>query len=98
MMRFYSMSIREVRDLPIKSFWMLHKSVDRLMAEDEMRQATVIAHSMAGGDGFTELLEGLRKAVGVIVEFEDGDPGPPPVEPLDREGLLSLKGLGSTVE
>lgn len=90
------MRLPEVLDLPIKQFWMLHRSIDRMQAELDYRMVAVIANGMSGGEGLEKLVDGLRSQIGTIVEWEEEGPSFAPMKAeLDRVGLESLKGLGS---
>jgi hypothetical protein len=91
------MRLPEVLGLPVKSFWMLHKAVDRMQAELDYRMVAVVAHGMSGGEGLENLVKDLRGQVGTVVEWEEGHAPAPvaaTVTELDREGLDSLRGLG----
>lgn len=57
--------------LPIKTFWLLHKNVDRMMAEDSLRLVSALAYSQSS-DGFDKFVNGLRKQLGTIAEFDEG--------------------------
>lgn len=97
LMRTYGMRLLEVLDLPVRTFWMLHRAIDRMQAELDYRMVAVIGNGMAGGEGLENLVKGLRSQMGTIVEYEEGKA---PIyeteikEDFDREGLESLKGLG----
>lgn len=56
--------------LPVKTFWLMHKNVDRLMAEDTLRQVSALAYSQSG-DGFDKFVSSLRKQMGTIAEFDE---------------------------
>lgn len=92
-MRFYSMSIQAVRDLPLNTFWMLNKSVDRLNAAEDYRQAILVAQATAGGEGLSGFLDALKDQVGEIVRM-GVDKASVQHDELDRSGLSSLAGLG----
>jgi hypothetical protein len=94
-MRFYGMAFREVLTLPIQTFWMLHRNVDRVVAEENYKSA-IIAASAMGGDGLTTLLEDLRKQMGDVVIVDEAKLAMQEAK-LDREGLNSLRGLGRVV-
>jgi hypothetical protein len=70
-MHFYGLSDTEVLAMPIRRFWLLHKCVDRLAAEADMR-ALYNAASAQGGEAFKEHSERLRERVGDVV-IMDGD-------------------------
>jgi len=90
----YTMGFREVLSLPVKTFWMLHKNVDRIHAENDQRQILVVLNAFNGGDGLTNLLEQFRKRIGKIVETDEPEEENSAPK-LDETGLMQLKGLGS---
>lgn len=96
-MHFYSVPFREVLKLPVVTFHMLNKNVDRLMAERDFKTA-ILAVKTQSGDGITSLMTDLKETIGTTVEY---DRPPPSVthkgEVLDRAGLHELKSLASMV-
>lgn len=90
--RFYSLSPQELWKLPVKTFWLMHKNVDRLLAEDNLRLATVFAQTQSS-EGFSEFVEGLREQMGTIAEIDEAKVA---IEEavFDRDGLIALKDLG----
>lgn len=98
-MAFYSFGdVQKVLDLPLKTFWMLHKNIDRLEAEKDLRAAQLAAQTQSG-EGFKELVRGLQKEMGQVVILEVGARKE---DQIDREGvkrlkMLSMQGIGSRV-
>lgn len=91
-MAFYGFSdTRKLLTTPVVTFWMLHKNIDRLMAEKDMRTADVAIRSQSA-DGVRSLFDDLRKQMGTVVDFDRLLAAQE--EQLDREGLHSLNGLG----
>ncbi|SER25806.1 hypothetical protein SAMN05216548_1143 [Faunimonas pinastri] len=86
------MKPRDVLDLPIEMFWLLHKNIDRMAAERDYRTATILAQ-VHTPEGVRELLTGLRKQIGTVVEYDEGQLAMQEAA-YDRDGLLALKGLG----
>lgn len=81
--------------MPIELFWMLHRNVDRLRADDDYRQAIVVAHAMAGGEGLADLMEKLKEQVGMVVDVDEGLLAMERAEvERDVDGLNDLKSLG----
>lgn len=84
--------------MPIKVFWYLNKQVDRLRAEEELRQASILA-AITSQEGYEKALENLRGQLGEIAVFEPSvttlnldaatDEGLDPE--FDRAGLMALK-------
>lgn len=89
----YGLSVVETRKLPLKTFWMLSKNVDRIWAEQDLRLATLMG-SVQSKEYAEKLIKDLRRQLGTIVEFEEA-PKVLEIEPeYDRAGLLALKGMG----
>lgn len=70
-MRFYGLSHQQALDLPIETFWMMHRNVDRLRAEEDYRMATIAIYA-ASGEKIEELLRDLRDQMGTIIEVDEG--------------------------
>jgi DNA recombination-dependent growth factor C len=90
-MHFYAMSDREILSMPLKRFWMLSKNVDRIAAEFDYRNA-IVAISAGSSEGVESLMTNLKKQMGSIVEIDEAKMALS--ETYDRDGLLSLRGLG----
>jgi hypothetical protein len=90
-MSFYGFSdIQKLLTTPVVTFWMLHKNIDRLMAERDMRTADVAIRSQSA-EGVRDLFEDLKKQMGTVVDFDRVLQSQEAV--IDREGLKALKGL-----
>jgi hypothetical protein len=68
---FYAMNYQEVRKLPVETFWMLNKNIDRIAAENDMRAAQ-IGIQVQSGEGFKDLMDNLRKQLGVVFTYDEG--------------------------
>ncbi len=90
MMRFYGLSDEQVLQMPVRRFWLLHKNVDRIAAEEDIRVAAIAA-SVQSGESFNELMNGLRKQMGEVVIIDRISQAM--TEKLDRVGLAMLKGM-----
>ena len=77
--------------MPLKLFWMMHKSIDRLTAEEDMRLAMTLISSESG-EGFSSLMENLRKQMGKVVVIDEVKTAV--LEKHDRAGMLSIAALG----
>jgi hypothetical protein len=88
-MNFYSIGYFELGNIPIRSFWLLHKNIDRIKAGDDIRTAIIISRSMTGS-GLEELFDDLRDQTGKIVIYKSE---PSLEETYDKEGLEELKAL-----
>jgi hypothetical protein len=92
-MHFYGLTLHELLHMPVVTFWMLHKNVDRIQAERDAKTAELMVRSQSA-DGIKELFDGLRKQMGQVVVIERPAAMRRPVEQLDRAGLNELRGLG----
>lgn len=86
---------------PAQTFWMHHANIDRLLAEEGQRLATIGMIAQSDGASAESFMAALRKQQGEVVVFDGtyvADPDAPPPEVLnpkrDRDGLLALKGQG----
>lgn len=90
-MQFYSFGdVRRVLEMPITTFWMLHKNIDRILAERDMRHVELAVHTQSP-DGVKTLMESLRSQMREPFVFESA-PAPRTAK-LDREGLAELKAM-----
>ena len=94
-MHFYGIAYRDVLALPVKTFWLLHKNVDRISAERDMRMIMVMG-SVQSSEALNGMTASLRKQMGVVVEIDEAAAA---VEDavFDRSGLDSLRGLGKLI-
>jgi len=93
-MAFYGLSDRDVLAMPAPRFWLLNRTIDRLAAERSIATA-MIAAQVQSNEGFTELIQGLQKQLGKIVEMDQV--AVIQSAQLDREGLHALKSLGKAL-
>lgn len=70
---------------------MMHRNVDRLMAEADLRALSVAAYAQSG-EGITEFSERMREQLGRVAEVDEAQVALS--ETLDRDGLKELAGLG----
>ena len=89
-MRCYSMDYQTVLKLPLRTFWLLNKNVDRHFAEDDIRMLMVAAHAHSG-ESVQAHHDKLRQTIGTVVEFDEAKAAV--TEQLDREGLTALKSM-----
>lgn len=72
---------------------MLHKNVDRLSAQSDMRDINV-AIAGSSNEARVQLVESLRKSVGLVVEVDEGRAAIVKAKSeFDREGLNALKSI-----
>ncbi len=55
--------------MPVKTFWMLHKNVDRIAAESDMRSAMIAIKSQSG-EGVQSMMTDLRQQLGQVIEID----------------------------
>ena len=90
-MAFYGLSDRDVLTMPVTRFWLLNRSIDRVTAERSISTA-VISAQVQSSEGFQELITGLQKQLGQIVDMDEAIIKQ--TEQLDRDGLNLLRNLG----
>lgn len=66
-MRGYHLTQREVLDLPVTLFWLMLKNLDRLNAQDDIRQLRLLA-SAQSGQAAKETQQSLVAEIGDIVK------------------------------
>jgi hypothetical protein len=96
----FGLSWETVMAMPLKRFWFMSNMVERLWAERDLRQVQLMA-SVGSQDGFTTVLENLKKERGTIYVWEQSLPTKLSIDPktgldpdFDRGGLHALKGKG----
>ncbi|MGZ8172580.1 MAG: hypothetical protein ACXWT0_01630 [Methylobacter sp.] len=75
-MAHYALSDVQVLTMPVRRFWLLSESIDRMKASDDIR-AIRVAAAVLGQDAYKQTLEALSTAVGnvavrAIERDEDG--------------------------
>lgn len=90
------MSYTEVMSLPIKTFWLMSSSVDRIMAQKDIRALTVAVLSQGGDAAAKDHRERLVLEVGTVVK-QDSDPGRQAMREAvrDEEGFAELKAMAN---
>lgn len=78
------MSVGDVWELPIYTFWELSKNIDRLRAEDDIRHFILFQNALGGGG--SEYLDQLREQQGTVVDADR-------TEQFDKDSLNRLKML-----
>lgn len=89
MLHFYSMSYLEVLALPAMTFWMLHRNIDRISAEESIRDLDVSVHSHTG-EAIKEKMADLVKQLGTVIEVEQRVIA----AKFDRQGLRDIAAIG----
>ena len=83
-MHFYGLGYRETLDLPLRTFWLMSSSINRISAENDIR-ALSIAGAAGSSEGYKGANEALRAEMGPVVKRTEDTEA--------REGLNKLKGL-----
>jgi len=68
-------------------FWMLSRNIDRLRAEEDVRNLQVARVAQADGDGVKAFMEGLQLRIGRPVVTDKADPDA-------KEQLMQIFGRG----
>lgn len=89
------MNDREALTMPAMRFWLLHRNIDRIAAEEHLRLLDVGIGSQSG-EGFKETNKNLRAQMGDVVKYKGAlvigpDEVRLEVEQPDRAGLAMLK-------
>jgi hypothetical protein len=88
MRNYGGMDYRGTLQLPLKTFWSLNRSIDRLRAEEEQRQLR-LANASQSADGAKTLTEDLSREIGTPLVIE---------KRFDADAFSSLREkLGSQV-
>ncbi|WP_431854310.1 hypothetical protein [Azospirillum sp.] len=88
-LRGYGLGYWELMSLPIRAFWLLHRNLDRVTAEEDLRAMTGAICAL-NGDAYREQAAGLRERIGQVVLTIDTT--------YDRQGLLELKDLANSMK
>lgn len=86
-MRHYGMGYGEVLSLPVRVFWMLNVSINRLMAEEDLRSISVAMMSQSS-EGFEAKNKNLVIEMGEMFIAEDQSPLN---DVRDEDGFAELK-------
>lgn len=86
------MSYEEVMRLPVKAFWFLNATIDRIQAQKDMRALTVAACSQADKEAKQSYRERLIVEVGTIVKLRF-DPIRDAEHERDTKGIAELREL-----
>lgn len=87
------MKFQDVMRLPLKTFWLYSKNIDRILSEVDLRQLQLVA-SATSSEAYGSMQANLRKQIGMIVKVKDqGKAHGAQEEQLDRAGLADLKAM-----
>lgn len=85
MLAFYGLTDAHTLKMPIKRFWLLSSSIDRIKSADDIRSIRVAA-AVLDQDAYKTTLQSLSESVGAVATKTDE---------IDREGLEQLKAIMS---
>ncbi len=85
MLSFYGLTDTHVLKMPIKRFWLLSGSIDRMKSADDIRSIRVAA-AVLDDESYKKTLQSLSSSVGDIATK---------VNEIDRDGLERLKAIMS---
>ena len=91
-MSFYGLTYHETLKLPIRTFWMLDRNIDRLNAESDYRMVMAVRVANTDGEVFAEQMQVLRDRVGKTIEVDEAKRAL--TMEYDAEGVQRLKNLG----
>lgn len=91
----YSSSFEELRNLGLRRFWFLANQVDRIQAENDLRQAQLLG-AVTSQEGYTQLFAALSKRMGEIIVSkpvsQTYDPADDEMDPaFERAKFAALK-------
>lgn len=76
-------------------FWMLSRNIDRLRAEEDVRNLQVARASQADGEAVKAFMEGLQLMIGrPVVTDKVYDPSQDKADPDAKEQLMQIFGRG----
>ena len=89
------MSPLELLNVPLTMFWMISRNIDRLRAEEDVRNLQVARASQADGEAVKAFMEGLQLRIGrPVVTDKVYDPSQDKADPDAKEQLMQIFGRG----
>lgn len=89
------MSPLELLGVPLTMFWMLSRNIDRLRAEEDVRNLQVARAAQADGEGVKAFMVGLQLRIGrPVVTDKVYDPRKDKADPDAKEQLMQIFGRG----
>ncbi len=86
------MGYAEVMRLPLRTFWLMSRNIDRIEAKQDMRAMSVAIVSQSNADGVTQFRKGLVVEAGTIVKLEGEEANAGPLDAQrDESGFADLK-------
>lgn len=89
-MKFYGLGDEQVLRMPIRRFWLLHRSIDRLQAEQDLRLLAISVGAQSA-EGYKSTSERLRAEQGKVVVYDEVQRAFS--KPRDVAGLMALKSM-----
>lgn len=78
--------------LPLKAFWLMQRSIDRIEAKKDMRAMSVAMVAQSTGDSVKQFRQALVIEAGTIVKLQGDAAEASPLEAKrDEDGFASLK-------
>jgi hypothetical protein len=95
-MSYYGMGFGAVRALPVKTFWAMHRNIDRIEARDDQKRLALNIVSQSTPESVATYRQALVLEAGTIVRMDDE------VNPMlarrDEDGFAELKRMaGQTI-
>lgn len=90
-MHFYGLGYQETLNLPLRAFWVMSSNINRISAENDIRNLSVVAGGQ-GGDGFKEVNRGLQREMGQPIVTTGG------VDEEAAQGISKLKALAGKMQ
>lgn len=85
----------ELLGIPLTMFWMLSRNIDRLRAEEDIRNLQVARAAQADGEGVKAFMEGLQLRIGrPVVTDKVYDSRKDKADPDAKEQLMQIFGRG----
>lgn len=79
--------------MPLKTFWMLHKNIDRIAAAEDYRSFQTML-SVTSSEGAKDHSERLTKIIGVVADVEPDKEAVLDAQP-DLAGIAELKAMAA---
>ena len=86
------MGYTAVMQLPLKTFWLMSRNIERIEAKKDLRAMSVAIVAQSNADGATQFRQALVVEAGVIVKLDDETVAAGPLEAKrDDSGFADLK-------
>lgn len=85
------MAYAEVMRLPLRTFWLMHRNIDRIEAKRDMRAMSVSLVAQSTPDGAKQFRQELLVEAGTIVKLEGAGEDSPLAAKRDDSGFADLK-------